>query len=145
MCWRCLSVPVISNVMASLISSTVIKFLAVIANGGGFVISPFLLIWGATKLGWLCALFVGKAFNNGIYTLAPVSLISTVNSVIFGTVFCCLGRLVSVNFLGKPNALSVVWFLNVCHYLHHRVYSAWKAHSFPLIRHRVITIAISGY
>ncbi len=29
--------------------------------------------------------------------------------------------------------------------LRHRVYSAWKAHSFPLIRHRGITIAISGY
>ncbi len=82
MCWRCLSVPVIGNVMASLISSTVIKFLAVIANGGGFVISPFLLIWEATKLGWLCVLFVGKAFNNGIYTLAPVSLMSIVNSII---------------------------------------------------------------
>jgi hypothetical protein len=50
--WRYLSVPVIGNVMASLISSTVIKFLAVIANGGGFVIPPFLLILEVIKRGW---------------------------------------------------------------------------------------------
>ena len=72
-------------------------------------------------------------------------LISTVNSVIFGTVFCCLGRWLAETFLASPMHCRLCGFSMSVTILHHRVYSAWKAHSFPLIRHRGITIAISGY
>ncbi len=61
--WRYFSVPVIGNVMALLISSTVIEFLVVIANVGELVISQLLLILQVTKLGWLCTVFVCSVFN----------------------------------------------------------------------------------
>ena len=50
-CWRCSDIPVIGNIIASLIGSTVIKFLAIVAYVGGLVISPFLLMPQVTKLG----------------------------------------------------------------------------------------------
>jgi len=50
-CWYYLDIPVIGNMVASLIGSSVIKFLVVIATVGGLVISPLLLMLQVTKQG----------------------------------------------------------------------------------------------
>ncbi len=62
-CWRCSGIPVISNIIALLIGSTVIKFLAVIVNVGRSVISPLLLMWQVTQLVKLCAVFICNVFH----------------------------------------------------------------------------------
>ncbi len=90
------------QIVVLLIGSTVIKFLAAIANVCGLVISPCLFAFSSNQAGLSSLQYLSvTCLINCVYPLAPAPLISVVNPVVFEALFCCFGVFRSGNLRGK--------------------------------------------